>query len=151
MLFQPIGELGQQRLRNSHVLMIGVGALGSSGAEMLTRSGVGRITLVDRDYVEESNLQRQHLFTEEDVANQTPKVIAAKERLETINRETRIEAKVIDVGPSELEKLMSDVDLVIDATDNFDTRFVINDVCQKYSKPWIYGACVASYGVTFTV
>lgn len=151
MLFQPIGEMGQKRLQNSHVLIVGVGALGSSSAEMLTRSGVGEITLIDRDYVEISNLQRQHLFNEEDVANQIPKAIAAKNRLKTINKETILHAKVLDADPAELEKIVPAVDLVIDATDNFDTRFVINDVCQKLETPWIYGACVASYGVTFTV
>lgn len=151
MLFQPIGETGQKRIQESHVLIIGAGALGSSSAEMLTRAGVGTLTLIDRDYVEETNLQRQQLYTEEDVRMQTPKVIAAKRRLEEINHFTKIDAKVIDAGVEELEVVVPKVDVVIDATDNFDTRLIINDICQKHQKPWIYGACVASYGVTFTV
>ncbi|WP_035724021.1 ThiF family adenylyltransferase [Gracilibacillus boraciitolerans] len=151
MLFEPIGEAGQRSIQESHVLIIGVGALGSSSSEMLVRAGVGKITLMDRDYVEESNLQRQQLFSEEDVKNQTPKVIAAKNRLQAINSHTIIEAKVIDVGVEELDSIAEEVDVIIDATDNFDTRLIINDICQKYRKPWVYGACVASYGVTFTV
>ncbi|SHM46884.1 adenylyltransferase and sulfurtransferase [Gracilibacillus kekensis] len=150
-LFDPIGEKGQECIQNSHVLIIGVGALGSSSSEMLVRAGVGTITLMDRDYVEESNLQRQQLFTEADVENKTPKVIAAKNRLQKINSQTKIDAQLTDAGVEELEAIVPDVDVVIDATDNFDTRLIINDVCQKYHTPWIYGACVASYGVTFTV
>ncbi len=151
MLFEPIGETGQRSIQKSHVLIIGVGALGSSGAEMLARSGVGTITLIDRDYVEESNLQRQQLFSEEDVKNKTPKVIAAKQRLQAINSKITIHEKILDAGVEELEAFIENVDVIIDATDNFDTRLIINDICQKYQKPWIYGACVASYGVTFTV
>ncbi|WP_058309251.1 MoeB/ThiF family adenylyltransferase [Gracilibacillus massiliensis] len=150
-LFEPIGEIGQKRLRNSHVLIIGVGALGSSSAEMLVRAGVGTITLMDRDYVEESNLQRQQLFSEEDAKNKNPKVMAAKNRLQEINSQTKINGQLTDVGVEELEAIVHDVDVIIDATDNFDTRLIINDICQKYQTPWIYGACVASYGVTFTV
>ncbi|MDX8045726.1 MoeB/ThiF family adenylyltransferase [Gracilibacillus sp. S3-1-1] len=151
MLFQPIGEEGQRRLQESHVAIVGVGALGSSNAEMLARAGVGTLTLLDRDYVEASNLQRQQLFSEADVEAKTPKVIAAKKRLEEINHSTIIHAKVIDAGVEELENIVPQVDVVIDATDNFDTRLILNDVCQKHHKPWIYGACVSSYGVTFTV
>ncbi|WP_054860525.1 ThiF family adenylyltransferase [Gracilibacillus sp. JCM 18860] len=153
-LFEPIGgeEGGQLRLSKSHVLIIGgVGALGSISAETLTRAGVGKLTLVDRDYVEESNLQRQQLFTEKDVINQTPKAIAAKERLESINHLVKIDAMVMDADVSKLEQIIPKVHLVIDATDNFETRLLINDLCQKYRKPWIYGGCVASYGITFTV
>ncbi len=151
MLFDPIGETGQKRLQESHVVIVGVGALGSSSAEMLARAGVGTLTLIDRDYVEETNLQRQQLFSEEDVRMQTPKVIAAKKRLQEINHLTNIHAEVIDAGVDELEVIVPQANLVIDATDNFDTRLIINDICQKHHKPWIYGACVASYGVTFTV
>lgn len=151
MLFRPIGEEGQKKLLNSHVLLLGAGALGTSSSEMLVRAGLGKLTIIDRDYVEISNMQRQHLYTEEDVRNQTPKAIAAKEHLQQINSSVTIEAKVMDAGPDELEPLLDDVDLIIDATDNFDTRFIINDLAIKYQKPWIYGACVASYGVSFVV
>ncbi|UOQ86605.1 MoeB/ThiF family adenylyltransferase [Gracilibacillus salinarum] len=151
MLFEPIGESGQEQLAASHVGIVGAGALGSSNAEMLSRAGVGTITLIDRDYVELSNLQRQHLFTEQDAENRIPKAIAAKEKLKHINSETKVHALVEDLGAEELEKLISDFDVVIDATDNFETRFIINDCCQKYQKPWIYGGCVGSYGLTFTV
>ncbi|WP_114352183.1 MoeB/ThiF family adenylyltransferase [Saliterribacillus persicus] len=150
-LFEPIGENGQDKIASSHVLVIGVGALGSASAESLVRAGVGEITLIDRDYVEESNLQRQQLFTEADVENKNPKVIAAKQRLQQINSKTVIHSLLIDAGVDELERLAPKVDAIVDATDNFETRLMINDIAQKYKKPWIYGACVASYGVTFTV
>ncbi|MFC4403189.1 MoeB/ThiF family adenylyltransferase [Gracilibacillus xinjiangensis] len=150
-LFEPIGNKGQAMVENSHVLIIGVGALGSSSAEMLARAGVGKLTLIDRDYVEASNLQRQQLFTEQDVERQTPKAIAAQQRLKRVNSSIVIEAIVEDAGVDELEKIVPQVDLIIDATDNFDTRLILNDIAQKHKKPWIYGGCVASYGVTFTI
>ncbi|ENH95579.1 thiamine/molybdopterin biosynthesis ThiF/MoeB-like protein [Gracilibacillus halophilus YIM-C55.5] len=150
-LFQPIGKEGQQKLRNCHVLIVGAGALGSSSAEQLVRAGVGTVSLVDRDYVELTNLQRQQLYTEEDVSEQMPKAVAAEQRLQKINQDVTVHAHVIDAGPEELSSFAQYVDLMIDATDNFDTRFVMNDVSQKYEIPWIYGACVSSYGVTFTV
>ncbi|WP_089741401.1 MoeB/ThiF family adenylyltransferase [Gracilibacillus ureilyticus] len=150
-LFEPIGNKGQARVENSHVLIIGVGALGSSSAEMLARAGVGKLTLIDRDYVEASNLQRQQLFTENDVKQKTPKAIAAKQRLREVNSSIIIEPLIKDAGAEELEEIVPQVDLIIDATDNFDTRLIINDIAQKHKKPWIYGGCVASYGVTFTV
>ncbi|KAB8139016.1 thiamine biosynthesis protein MoeB [Gracilibacillus oryzae] len=150
-LFEPIGMEGQKKLADSHVLIIGIGALGSSSAEMLARAGVGKLTLIDRDYVEASNLQRQQLFTERDAEERTPKAIAAKRRLELVNSHIAIEALVEDAGVEELEKLVPSVDLIMDATDNFDTRLILNDISQKHQKPWIYGGCVASYGITFTV
>ncbi|WP_163537125.1 MoeB/ThiF family adenylyltransferase [Gracilibacillus sp. YIM 98692] len=150
-LFRPIGEQGQEKLAKSHVLIVGVGALGSSSAECLARAGVGKLTLIDRDYVEETNLQRQQLFCEKDVQNKLPKVIAAQSRLAEINSEVKVDAQAVDAGVDELESIIPDVDLVIDATDNFDTRLLINDMTQKHEKPWIYGGCVSSYGITFTV
>lgn len=151
MLFQPIGEEGQKQLLNSHVLLVGAGALGTSSAEMLVRAGLGKLTIIDRDYVEMSNMQRQHLYTEQDVENKMPKAIAARDHLRQINSSVAIEALVMDAGPDELEPLLDDVDLMIDATDNFDIRFIINDLAIKHQIPWIYGACVASYGVSFVV
>lgn len=112
---------------------------------MFVRAGVGTVTIVDRDYVDWSNLQRQQLYAESDVENNLPKAVAAKKRLEEINSEVRVEALVQDVTAEELEELVTDVDVMIDATDNFETRFIVNDIAQKYAIPWIYGACV---GVT---
>lgn len=151
MLFKPIGEHGQALLGEKHVLIIGCGALGSSIAEMLTRAGIGKLTLIDRDYVEISNLQRQHLFTEADVQKKLPKVIAAQSALNSINAEVTIEAHVMDGNANTLPNLVNNVDLIMDATDNFDTRFLINDIAQKHFIPWIFGACVASSGLSFTI
>ncbi|MGE7939535.1 thiazole biosynthesis adenylyltransferase ThiF [Bacillus paramycoides] len=150
-LFSPIGEEGQQKIGEKHVLIIGAGALGSANAEMFVRAGVGKVTIVDRDYVDWSNLQRQQLYAERDVENNLPKAIAAKRRLEEINSEVRVEAIVQDVTAEELEELVTNVDVIIDATDNFETRFIVNDISQKYSIPWIYGACVGSYGLSYTI
>ncbi|MDM5192162.1 thiazole biosynthesis adenylyltransferase ThiF [Bacillus hominis] len=150
-LFSPIGEEGQQKIREKHVLIIGAGALGSANAEMFVRAGVGTVTIVDRDYVDWSNLQRQQLYAESDVESNLPKAVAAKKRLEEINSEVRVEALVQDVTAEELEELVINVDVMIDATDNFETRFIVNDIAQKYSIPWIYGACVGSYGLSYTI
>lgn len=150
-LFSPIGAQGQEKLQQKHVLIIGAGALGSGSAEMLARAGIGRITIIDRDYVDWSNLQRQQLYAEQDVEEHLPKAIAAQKRLHAINREIEVIAHIQDVTAVELEQLVHDVDLLIDATDNFETRFLINDVAQKYNIPWIYGACVGSYGLTYTI
>lgn len=150
-LFSPIGEEGQQKIREKHVLIIGAGALGSANAEMFVRAGVGTVTIVDRDYVDWSNLQRQQLYAESDVKNNLPKAVAAKNRLEEINSEVRVEALVQDVTAEELEELVTNVDVMIDATDNFETRFIVNDIAQKYAIPWIYGACVGSYGLSYTI
>ncbi|WP_257349927.1 thiazole biosynthesis adenylyltransferase ThiF [Pseudalkalibacillus decolorationis] len=150
-LFAPIGKEGQQKLREKHVLMIGAGALGTGNAEALVRAGVGKLTIADRDYVEWSNLQRQQLYSEEDAENRIPKAIAAKTRLSLINSQVEIEAHVLDITPQEMEQLVNNVDLIIDATDNFDTRLMINDIAQKHNIPWIYGACVSSYGISYTI
>ncbi|CUB51635.1 Sulfur carrier protein ThiS adenylyltransferase [Bacillus subtilis] len=150
-LFSPIGEEGQQKIREKHVLIIGAGALGSANAEMFVRAGVGTVTIVDRDYVDWSNLQRQQLYAESDVENNLPKAVAAKKRLEEINSEVRVKALVQDVTAEELEELVTNVHVMIDATDNFETRFIVNDIAQKYSIPWIYGACVGSYGLSYTI
>ncbi|MDF2570800.1 MAG: thiamine biosynthesis protein MoeB [Sporomusa sp.] len=150
-LFPGIGKAGQEKIHTKHVLMIGAGALGSGNAEILTRAGVGKITIIDRDYVEASNLQRQQLYTEEDVAQKLPKAAAAEKRLKAINSEVEIVAIIGDATPLLLEELVGGVDLIIDATDNFETRMAINDVSQKYTIPWIYGACVGSFGMSFVI
>lgn len=133
------------------MLIVGAGALGAGSAESLTRAGVKRIVLVDRDYVDWTNLQRQQLYTENDAKQQLPKVIAAKNRLNQINSDVEIQGHVMDMGIEEAEELIEGIDLIIDATDNFETRLLINDLSQKYQVPWIYGACVGSYGITYTI
>ncbi|ANF98849.1 MoeB/ThiF family adenylyltransferase [Paenibacillus bovis] len=150
-LFTPLGKIGQNQLSQAAVLIIGAGALGSSSAETLVRAGVGKVIIADRDYVEWSNLQRQQLFTEEDAAKRMPKAIAARDRLMQINSSVQIEAHIADVTADELGELAKGVDLIMDATDNFETRLMINDMSQKYNIPWIYGGCVGSYGITFTI
>ncbi|MFC0329652.1 thiazole biosynthesis adenylyltransferase ThiF [Paenibacillus sepulcri] len=150
-LFPPIGTAGQEKLGSKHVLLIGAGALGTGNAEALVRAGVGKLTVVDRDYVEWSNLQRQQLFSEDDAKRRMPKAIAAKERLQSLNSEVEIEALIMDVTTRDIELLVRGVDVIIDATDNFDTRLLINDISQKHRIPWIYGACVGSYGITYTI
>jgi len=149
--FAPFGSEGQKRLSHSSVLVVGAGALGTGIAETLTRCGVGRLVIVDRDYVEWSNLQRQQLYTEEDAVLRMPKAEAAKLRLQSINSDVSIEAHVMDVRAEELESLVQGMDLIMDGTDNFDTRLIINDIAQKHRIPWIYGACVGSYGITYTI
>jgi molybdopterin/thiamine biosynthesis adenylyltransferase len=150
-LFPGIGKVGQAKISSKHVLIVGAGALGSGTAEVLVRAGAGKVTIIDRDYVEESNLQRQQLYTEEDVAEKLPKAAAAKKRLGAINSQVEVQAIIGDATPEVLEELASGVDLIIDATDNFETRMMINDVSQKYKVPWIYGACVGSFGMSFTI
>ncbi|RHW40252.1 thiazole biosynthesis adenylyltransferase ThiF [Neobacillus notoginsengisoli] len=150
-LFPGIGKEGQAKIGSKHVLMIGAGALGSGNAEILVRAGIGRLTIIDRDYVEASNLQRQQLYTEEDVSEKLPKAAAAEKRLKAINSDVEIRAIIGDANPEVLEELAKGTDLIIDATDNFETRMAINDVSQKYRIPWIYGACVGSHGMSFTI
>lgn len=150
-LFAPIGPDGQRALSDSRVLILGCGALGASHAEMLGRAGVGFLRLADRDFVELSNLQRQTLFSEDDARNRIPKAIAAKNRLSEINSETELEAVVADVNQSNAADLIADVDLIMDGTDNFQVRYLINDASVKLGKPWIYGAAVSSYGTTMTI
>src|SRR5690625_5148730 len=150
-LFEPIGEAGQQKLHEKHVLIVGMGTLGTQSSEALTRAGIGKLTIVDRDYIEWSNLQRQYLYTEADAENRTPKAIAAKQRLLQINSEVKITSHIVDVTPTELEYfVLDDVDLILDATDHFATRMMINDFSQHKKIPWIYGSCVGSYGMSVT-
>ena len=149
-LFSPIGESGQKKIGASSVVLIGCGALGTVCAEMLARAGVGRLRLVDRDFVEKNNLQRQSLFDEEHARNTLPKAIAAKEALEKINTDIQLEAIIQDVTWENIEDLCKENQVIVDGTDNFETRFLINDVAFKNNIPWIYGACVGSYGVALT-
>ncbi len=150
-LFSEIGEAGQEKIFQSRVLIVGCGALGAAHAETLARAGVGLLRIVDRDFVEFSNLQRQTLFSESDAKGKLPKVIAAKRRLAEINSEIEVETVVADVNHSNIENLIKDCDLILDGTDNFQTRYLINDACVKLKKTWIYGAAVSSYGVTMTI
>jgi molybdopterin/thiamine biosynthesis adenylyltransferase len=144
-LFQPIGKDGQKKIRESVVAIVGCGALGSLQAEVLTRAGVGKIILVDRDFVEPSNLQRQSLFDESDANQVVPKAIAAAKHLAEINKDVEVIPNVVDLGPDKLD-LLKDAQLVLDGTDNFQIRFLLNDYSWKQNVPWIYGACVGSTG-----
>lgn len=150
-LFAPIGREGQERLRGSRVLVIGCGALGSALAETMVRAGVGRLTVVDRDLVEPSNLQRQSLFAEEDAARARPKAVAAEARLRSVNSEVEVQGIVADVDAATATRLVGDADLVLDGTDNFETRYVVNDVCLQADVPWVYGACVAAHGTALAI
>lgn len=150
-LFAGIGEEGQHRLLESRAVIIGCGALGSAQAESLARAGVGNLRLVDRDFVEFSNLQRQTMFTESDAAERLPKAIACANHIREINRDIEVEPEIADVNSSNVERLIANADIVLDGTDNFSTRYLVNDACVKHNVNWIYGAAVGSYGVTMTI
>jgi molybdopterin/thiamine biosynthesis adenylyltransferase len=150
-LFAPIGAAGQERLARARVLVLGCGALGAASAELLCRSGVGMLRLVDRDFVEASNLQRQSLYDEADAAAVLPKAVAAASRLRRINQQCRIEAVVGEARAASIEGMLEGIDLAIDGSDNFPTRHLLNEACCKRSLPWIYGACVAAYGLSMPV
>jgi adenylyltransferase/sulfurtransferase len=150
-LFEGIGRQGQERLLASRVLIVGCGALGTAHAEALARAGVGRLLLVDRDFIEPSNLQRQTMFTERDASDRLPKAVACARHLKEINSEVEVEAEVSDVNRTNIERLVQGCDLVLDGTDNFTTRYLINEACVRQNVTWIYGAAVSSYGVTMTV
>ena len=146
-LFAGIGREGQERLAVARVLVAGCGGLGTVSASLLGRAGVGFLRIVDRDVVELSNLQRQALFSEEDVRLVRPKAVAAAERLADINHEVVVEAVVADLGPASVRRLVADVDLVVDGFDNFGGRYLLNDACVERGIPWVYGACVEARGV----
>lgn len=150
-LFPEIGRAGQQQLNAARVMLVGCGALGAAHAEMLSRAGVGHLRIVDRDFVEFTNLQRQTLFKESDAAERLPKAVAAKQRVAEINSDIEIEAIVADINNSNIESLIDGCDLVLDGSDNFQVRYLVNDACVKAGKTWIYGAAVSSYGTTMTV
>src|SRR5262245_60296203 len=149
--FAPLGKDGQQRLGEARALVCGCGALGSVIAETLVRAGVGFVRIVDRDFLELNNLQRQVLYDEQDVADGLPKAIAAASKLRRINSEVQIEPVVADVTYHNIADLASDVDAIIDGTDNFATRFLLNDFAVKHDKPWIYGGCIGAEGQTMTI
>src|ERR1700676_2647512 len=150
-LFTESGEAGQQRLLESSAVLVGCGALGTALANLLVRAGVGKLRIVDRDFVEPSNLQRQTLFEESDALEALPKAVAAERRLRAINSGVTVEGIVADVSSKNAEKLLQGFPLILDGTDNFETRFLLNDVAVHLNVPWIYAAVVASYGVTLTV
>ena len=149
--FAPLGEQGQQRIAASRVAVVGLGALGSVQAELLARAGAGELRLIDRDFVELSNLQRQTLYDEADAAEALPKAVAAARRLARVNSEIRIEPLVADLAPGNIEEALEGVHLILDATDNFETRYLINDFAVRERVPWIYGAAVGSYGVKLAI
>lgn len=150
-LFAGIGEAGQQRLRDATVAVVGCGALGSFHAGALARAGAGRLILIDRDFVEWSNLQRQWLYEESDARDALPKAIAAARALERINSETKVEPHVADLTPDNIDELLEGADVVLDGTDNFETRFLMNDYCVEHGVPWVYGGAVGAYGVAMPV
>jgi adenylyltransferase/sulfurtransferase len=150
-LFRPIGEPGQRKLSSSRVAIVGCGATGSALAGLLARAGVGMLRIIDRDYVEPSNLQRQSLFDEADAIESLPKAVAAARKIATFNSQITVEAKVEDLIPSNIESLLDGTELILDGTDNFETRYLINDYAVSRSLLWIYSAAVGSYAVTLNV
>jgi adenylyltransferase/sulfurtransferase len=150
-LFHGLGEAGQERLLASSAVLVGCGALGTVAANLLARAGVGRLRIIDRDFVELSNLQRQTLFEESDAREALPKAVAAERRLRAINPDVRVEAVVEDLTPDNAEDLLEGFPLIIDGTDNFETRLLVNDASISSGTPWIYAAAVGSYGVTMTI
>ncbi|PZE21534.1 thiazole biosynthesis adenylyltransferase ThiF [Paenibacillus xerothermodurans] len=150
-LFAPIGVAGQAKLTEARVAIVGMGALGTVLANHMVRAGVGFVRLIDRDFVEASNLQRQMLYDEADASASEPKAIAAAKRLKKANSLVTLEPVVSDLNPTNAEELLSDVQLILDGTDNFSVRFLINDVSLKHGIPWIYGGAVSSRGVSMTV
>lgn len=151
MRYAPIGPAGQQRLQESRVLLCGCGALGSVLAGTLARAGVGYLRIVDRDFLELSNLQRQVLYTEEDVAAGLPKAIAAQQQLSKINSSITIDAHVADVSSRNMRQLCEGIDLILDGTDNFETRFLLNDASFALNIPWVYGGCIGAEGQSLTI
>ncbi len=150
-LFSGLGEEGQTRLLASRALIVGCGALGSFHADSLARAGVGRIRIIDRDYVEWSNLQRQCLFEEADASDGLPKAIAAARRLARVNSGIEVTPMVADLTPANAGELLADVDVILDGTDNFETRYLINDYSISHEIPWIYGGAIGSYGIVMAV
>jgi molybdopterin-synthase adenylyltransferase len=150
-LFRGIGAEGQRRLAAARVAIVGCGATGSALASLLGRAGVGTLRIIDRDYVEASNLQRQSLFDERDASESLPKAIAAARNIAAFNSELVVEARVEDLVPGNINVLLEGMDVILDGTDNFETRYLVNDYAVKNSLPWIYAAAVGSYGVTLNV
>lgn len=150
-LFEPLGLEGQERLLASSAVLVGCGAIGAATANLLIRAGVGRLRIIDRDFVEPSNLQRQILFDESDASQTLPKAVAAERKLRSINSSVAVEGLVADINPNNVKELLAGHQLILDGTDNFETRFLINDYAVQSGLPWIYAAGVASYGLTMTI
>ncbi|MEO8737649.1 MAG: ThiF family adenylyltransferase [Edaphobacter sp.] len=150
-LFAGIGAAGQHRLASSHVAVIGVGATGAASASLLARAGVGTLTLIDRDFVEPSNLQRQVLFDEADALESLPKAEAARRKIALFNSSVTVHAHIADLVPANIAELLGPVDLILDATDNFETRYLLNDYAVQQSKPWIYAAAIGAYAATMNI
>ena len=143
-LYEAIGKEGQRKIRNTTVAIVGIGALGSVSSELLCRSGIGKLILIDRDFVDLTNLQRQVLYEESDIGR--PKAMAAEEHLKRINSEIKIESHVIDLNFRNIENILKEADIIIDGTDNLETRFLINEYSLKYKKPWIHGSAIQDRG-----
>jgi molybdopterin/thiamine biosynthesis adenylyltransferase len=150
-LFSGMGEEGQRKLLASSAVIVGCGAIGASTAQLLARAGVGRLRVIDRDFVEHSNLQRQALFDENDASQSWPKAMAAERKLRQLNSEIDMEGVVADVTPQNVAELLDGFDVILDGTDNFETRFLVNDFAVQAGRPWIYAAAVGSYGLTFAI
>src|SRR5215813_9760139 len=150
-LFPGIGETGQQKLLESRAAIVGCGATGSALACLLVRAGVGTLRIIDRDYVEPSNLQRQSLFDEADAAESIPKAIAACRKVASFNSQVIAEPHVNDLRPENIDELLGGVDLILDGSDNFETRYLVNDFSVKNALPWIYVAAVGSYSATMNI
>ena len=150
-LFQGIGVEGQKRLAAARLVVVGCGATGSAVSSLLARAGVGPIRIIDRDYVEPSNLQRQTLFDESDARESLPKAVAAARRIAAFNSQIVVEPQVADLTPENIDSLLEGAELILDGTDNFETRYLVNDYAAKTGTPWIYAAAVGSYGVTLNV
>ncbi|MGC1373323.1 MAG: ThiF family adenylyltransferase [Candidatus Sulfotelmatobacter sp.] len=150
-LFAGIGAEGQKQLAAGRVAILGCGATGSAVASLLARAGVGTLRIIDRDYVEPSNLQRQSLFDEKDAAESLPKAIAAARKIAGFNSDVTVEAEVEDATPKTINRLLDSISLIIDGTDNYETRYLVNDYAVKNGVPWIYAAAVRSYGITMNI
>lgn len=146
-----IGDAGRRKIRNATCTVVGCGALGSASSNLLVRCGFGKVKIVDRDFVELANLERQALFTEDDVLMMKPKATAAAERLTKVNSHVKVVAQVLDLNPRNAESVLEDADIVLDGTDNLETRYLINDVCAKRRIPWIHGACLGTTGIIYNV
>ena len=150
-LFAGVGPEGQEKLCRAHVAVVGVGATGAASASLLARAGVGTLTLIDRDFVEESNLQRQVLFDEADARESLPKAEAARRKIAGFNSETDVRARVADLVPGNVQELLGGAQMILDATDNFETRYLVNDYAVAQGKPWIYAAAVGAYAATMNI
>lgn len=150
-MFPGIGEEGQVKLNKGNVVIIGCGALGTNTATFLVRAGVGKVRIVDRDFIEYHNLQRQVLFDEDDIKNQLPKAVAAERHLKKVNSSVEIEGIIADANYTNIEDFCSGADVILDGLDNLETRFLINDVAMKHRIPWVYGGAIASHGMTMTI